>query len=81
MLVERLAQRSLVLELTDAARDHLARAGYDPVFGARPLKRLLQRELQDPLAMKLLSGEVHEGDRVVVDAQDGELVFRTAGEA
>ncbi|HSJ49895.1 MAG TPA: AAA family ATPase, partial [Actinomycetota bacterium] len=76
LLSERLAQRSLTLELTDAARDHLAAAGYDPAFGARPLKRLIQRELQDPLAMRLLSGEILDGDRVIVDAVDGALAFR-----
>jgi ATP-dependent Clp protease ATP-binding subunit ClpB len=76
MLSERLARRSLVLELTDAAREHLATAGYDPTFGARPLKRLIQRELQDPLAMRMLSGEVIDGDRVVVDAGDDGLSFR-----
>jgi ATP-dependent Clp protease ATP-binding subunit ClpB len=76
LLGERLAQRSLTLELTDSARDHLTTAGHDPTYGARPLRRLIQREVQDPLAMKLLSGEVREGDRVVVDAQDGSLVFR-----
>jgi ATP-dependent Clp protease ATP-binding subunit ClpB len=76
LLAERLAQRSLTLELTDAARDHLTEAGYDPVFGARPLRRLIQRELQDPLAMKLLSGEITDGDTVVVDAEDGALTLR-----
>jgi ATP-dependent Clp protease ATP-binding subunit ClpB len=76
LLAERLAQRSLTLELTDAARDHLTEAGYDPVFGARPLRRLIQRELQDPLAMKLLSGEIAGGDTVVVDAEDGALTLR-----
>jgi ATP-dependent Clp protease ATP-binding subunit ClpB len=76
LLAERLAQRSLTLELTDAARDHLTEAGYDPVFGARPLRRLIQRELQDPLAMKLLSGEITGGDTVVVDAEDGALTLR-----
>jgi ATP-dependent Clp protease ATP-binding subunit ClpB len=75
LLVQRLAQRSLTVELTDAARDHLAGAGYDPTFGARPLKRLIQRELQDPLAMKLLAGEVAEGDTVVVDAVEGGLTL------
>jgi ATP-dependent Clp protease ATP-binding subunit ClpB len=77
LLSERLAQRGLTLELTDAARDRLATAGYDPAFGARPLRRLIQREIQDPLAMRLLSGEVQEGDRIVVDAEDEALVFRT----
>jgi ATP-dependent Clp protease ATP-binding subunit ClpB len=76
LLSERLAGRSLAVELTEAARDHLATAGYDPTFGARPLKRLIQRELQDPLAMRLLSGEVREGDRVVVDVEGDGLSFR-----
>ena len=75
LLVQRLAQRSLSVELTDAAREHLAGAGYDPTFGARPLKRLIQRELQDPLAMKLLAGEVAEGDTVVMDAVEGGLTL------
>jgi ATP-dependent Clp protease ATP-binding subunit ClpB len=77
LLSERLAHRGLTLELTDAARDRLATAGHDPAFGARPLRRLIQREIQDPLAMRLLSGEVQEGDRIVVDAEDEALVFRT----
>ncbi|MGZ8635795.1 MAG: ATP-dependent chaperone ClpB [Actinomycetota bacterium] len=76
-LAERLADRSLSVELTDAAREHLANAGYDPTYGARPLKRLIQRELQDPLALRLLSGDLVEGDRVVVDADGDRLVFRT----
>src|SRR5918996_1712400 len=75
LLAQRLAQRSLSVELTDAAREHLVGAGYDPTFGARPLKRLIQRELQDPLAMKLLAGEVAEGDTVVVDAVEGGLTL------
>ena len=77
LLSQRLADRSLALELTDAARDLLATRGYEPAFGARPLKRLIQREVQDPLAMRLLSGEVREGDTVVVDAHGDALVFRT----
>ena len=75
LLADRLAGRKLALELTDAARDHLVDAGYDPAFGARPLKRLIQREVQDPLAMKLLSGEIEEGDRVLVDSVEGGLTF------
>jgi ATP-dependent Clp protease ATP-binding subunit ClpB len=76
LLAERLARRSLSLELTEAARDHLATAGYDATFGARPLKRLIQRELQDRLAMRLLSGEIVDGAHVLVDAEGGELVVR-----
>ena len=72
-LRRRLSQRKLALELTPGARTYLGNAGYDPNFGARPLKRLIQREIQDPLALMLLSGEVHEGDTVVVGAGDGGL--------
>ena len=67
--------RSIVLELTGAARQHLAEAGYDPVYGARPLKRVIQRQVQDPLALMLLRGEFAEGDTVRVDARDGRVVF------
>ncbi|HEX5949383.1 MAG TPA: ATP-dependent chaperone ClpB [Actinomycetota bacterium] len=75
-LRERLAERKLSLTLTDEGRAYLAEKGYDPAFGARPLKRLIQRELQDPLALKLLAGEIREGDEVVVDAPDGRIEFR-----
>ncbi len=64
------------MELTDEAATYLANAGYDPNFGARPLKRLIQREIQDPLAMLLLSGEVREGDTVVVEAAAAGLALR-----
>ena len=73
----RLAERNLGLELTDAALAHLAKVGYDPDFGARPLKRVLQREVADPIALGLLKGEYPDGDVVVVDAtSDGELVVQ-----
>jgi ATP-dependent Clp protease ATP-binding subunit ClpB len=68
-----LAERKLTLVLTAAARDFLAERGYDPVFGARPLKRAMQRYLQDPLALALLGGEFGEGDTVEVDAAGDEL--------
>jgi ATP-dependent Clp protease ATP-binding subunit ClpB len=74
-LQRRLADRKLELELTPAARDYLANRGFDPAFGARPLKRVIQREVQDALAVRLLSGEVDEGDRIRVDAGEGGLVF------
>src|SRR6516165_10382913 len=67
----RLADRRLTLEVTDAAKAWLAHRGYDPVFGARPLKRLIQREISDPLAMALLEGRYDDGDTVVVDAPLG----------
>jgi ATP-dependent Clp protease ATP-binding subunit ClpB len=76
LLAGRVAERKLSLELTNAARDQVARRGYHPAFGARPLRRLIQREIQDRLAMLLLSGEVVEGDRVLIDAQNDELAFR-----
>ncbi|MCL4292369.1 MAG: ATP-dependent chaperone ClpB [Acidimicrobiia bacterium] len=72
----RLAERDLGLEVTDAARAHIARVGYDPDFGARPLKRVLQREIADPLALAVLRGDYADGDVVRVDASgDGTLVF------
>jgi ATP-dependent Clp protease ATP-binding subunit ClpB len=75
-LRDRLGERGLGLELTEAARARVARLGYDPDFGARPLKRVLQKEVSDPIALALLRGEYHEGDVVVVDATgDGQLVF------
>lgn len=70
-----LAGRQVRLELSDAARQWLAEQGYDPAYGARPLKRVIQRQVQDPLALKLLQGELKEGDYVRVDARDGRLVF------
>jgi ATP-dependent Clp protease ATP-binding subunit ClpB len=77
-LRERLAGRRLELELTPAAREHLANKGFDPAYGARPLKRVIQREVQDALAMRLLAGEIHDGDRITLDARDGMLVFEAA---
>jgi ATP-dependent Clp protease ATP-binding subunit ClpB len=75
-LQQRLSDRKLQLELTDEAKTYLANAGYDPNFGARPLKRLIQHEIQDPLAMLLLSGEVREGDTIVVEAGTHGLTLR-----
>ena len=74
----RLAERKLSLELTDAAKEVLAEAGWDPTYGARPLKRALQRLVENPLAQRLLEGEFAEGDTIRVDAQNGELVFERA---
>jgi len=73
---ERLAERNLGLELTDAALDHLAKVGYDPDYGARPLKRVIQKEIADAIALGLLKGEYYDGDIVAVDAaSDGQLAF------
>ena len=74
-LRELLAERNIELEMNGAARQHLADAGYDPVYGARPLKRVIQREVQDPLALALLRGEFTAGDTVQVSAQNGQVVF------
>ncbi len=74
-LAKLLASRRLEIELTEQAKDLLAEEGYDPTFGARPLKRVIQRDVQDPLALHLLKGEFREGDRVRVDARDGHLTF------
>jgi ATP-dependent Clp protease ATP-binding subunit ClpB len=77
-LRERLADRGLLLELTDEAKELVAEAGWDPTYGARPLKRALQRLVENPLAMRLLEGDFAEGDSVRVDAQGDELVFEKA---
>ena len=74
-LRDRLADRGLDLELTDSAKELVAEAGWDPTYGARPLKRALQRLVENPLALRLLEGEFAEGDTVRVDAQNGELAF------
>lgn len=74
----RLADRGIELELTDDAKQVLADAGWDPTYGARPLKRALQRMVENPLALRLLEGEFADGDTVRVEARDGELVFERA---
>jgi ATP-dependent Clp protease ATP-binding subunit ClpB len=74
-LQRRLRGRDLKVELTDEARSYLADHGYDPGFGARPLKRLIQREIQDPIALKLLSGEIREGDGVTIGVLEQALTF------
>jgi ATP-dependent Clp protease ATP-binding subunit ClpB len=71
----RLAERGLGLELADAAKEAIAEAGWDPAYGARPLKRAIQRMLENPLARRLLDGDFGDGDTIRVDAQNGELVF------
>jgi ATP-dependent Clp protease ATP-binding subunit ClpB len=77
----RLADRGLELELTDEAKELVAEAGWDPTYGARPLKRALQRLVENPLALRLLEGEFAQGDTVRVDAHDGALTFESAGRA
>jgi ATP-dependent Clp protease ATP-binding subunit ClpB len=77
-LVGRLRERGIEVELSPAARELLGTLGYDPVYGARPLKRVIQKRLIDPLALALLQGEFAAGDTVVVDAADDELVLALA---
>lgn len=74
-LRKRLAERHITLELTEEAATHLAREGYDPVYGARPLKRAIQKELETPLGRRILSSEIRDGQRVVVDWQDGKFQY------
>ena len=74
-LKARLADRDMGFEITDAALDLLGEAGFDPVYGARPLKRAIQSRLENPLAQKILGGEYVPGDTVKVDVVDGELSF------
>jgi ATP-dependent Clp protease ATP-binding subunit ClpB len=80
-LRKRLAERGLSLDVTDAAEDALVEAGWDPTYGARPLKRAIQRLVENPLALRLLEGEFGEGDTVRVDTENGELVFAKAAAA
>jgi ATP-dependent Clp protease ATP-binding subunit ClpB len=76
VLQARLAERHIELTLSDAAREHLAKVGYDPAYGARPLKRAIQREVETPLARKLVSAEIRDGQKVFVDEKNGQTVFQ-----
>ena len=80
-LKNRLEEKHIAIELTDGARELLAREGFDPAYGARPLKRTIQQKVLDPLAMKMLDGEIAEGDTVTVGARRGEIVFETERKA
>jgi ATP-dependent Clp protease ATP-binding subunit ClpB len=79
-LVKRLEERKIHVKLSDAAKEQLVEEGYDPMYGARPLKRTIQRRILDPLALQVLEGRFGEGDTVAVDASGGELRFEK-GEA
>ena len=80
-LRERLAERHIALELTDEAKQLLADAGWDPAYGARPLKRAIQRLVENPLALRLLEGDFADSDTIRVTADGGELAFEKAGAA
>jgi ATP-dependent Clp protease ATP-binding subunit ClpB len=73
-----LTDRNLTLEVTDAAKKRLAEEGYDPAFGARPLKRAIQREIQNPLALAVLEGKFGDGDTIAADVEGDRIVFRKA---
>jgi ATP-dependent Clp protease ATP-binding subunit ClpB len=73
-----LDERKISIELSKDAREFLANKGYDPAYGARPLKRVIQKELQDPLAGKILAGEIKDGERIKVGVAKGELTFSTS---
>jgi ATP-dependent Clp protease ATP-binding subunit ClpB len=79
LLRKRLAERDISLDITDAAKSYLAQQGYDPAYGARPLKRLIQREIQDKVALALLKGDFRDGDTIRVDERNLELVFDRVG--
>jgi ATP-dependent Clp protease ATP-binding subunit ClpB len=78
-LTKRLAAQKITLQLTDAAKLHLGREGYDPIYGARPLKRAIQRGLLDPLSLEILGGQFREGDTVLIDEKKGKLTFEKEG--
>jgi len=80
-LRDRLAERRISIELTDAAKETLAEAGWDPAYGARPLKRAIQRLVENPLALRLLEGDFADGDTILIDAHDGAIVFEKAAPA
>lgn len=75
LLGQRLSERKVQFALSDAGREYLALEGFDPIYGARPLKRVIQRKVQDPLALKILDGDVPENSLVLVDAKDGQVTF------
>jgi ATP-dependent Clp protease ATP-binding subunit ClpB len=75
---KRLADKKIEIELTDQAKQLMAEEGFDPVYGARPLKRVIQRDVLNPLASRILSGEIREGSHVLVDRSDSGLVFRAS---
>jgi ATP-dependent Clp protease ATP-binding subunit ClpB len=77
-LTKRLAEQNIELVLTDSARDLMASQGYDPVYGARPLKRVIQRQIENPLAMEILEGHITDGARITAEAQGERIVFRQA---
>jgi ATP-dependent Clp protease ATP-binding subunit ClpC len=78
-LVERLREQQISLTLTQAAKEYLVQEGYNPVFGARPLRRTIQRLLETPISRELLKGHFRPGDQIEVDVENGQLVFHRGG--
>ena len=78
-LNKRLVDRKMLLQSTEAARDFLARTGYDPVYGARPLKRLIQKDIENPLSLEILKGEFADGDTIEIDSDGEGLTFKKTG--
>jgi ATP-dependent Clp protease ATP-binding subunit ClpB len=76
----RLLQKEIKIEVTERAKDYLAKIGFDPNLGARPLKRVIQKTVLDPLALKIVSGQLKEGDKILVDFEGGKIVFKTKAE-
>ena len=76
-LQPRLAERNITLHLSDAAKNLLAAEGYNPQFGARPLKRVIQKEVENRIARAILKGDIHDGDTVEIGVEDGRLVMET----
>ena len=74
-LRQQLAEKRIILEITDAAKELVADAGYDPDFGARPLRRAIQKMIENPLAELILQGKYNDGDTIHIDTKDGELTF------
>jgi ATP-dependent Clp protease ATP-binding subunit ClpA len=74
---KRLLEKDIKIEITQKAREYLAEKGFDPNLGARPLKRVIQKEVLDPLALKIVSGEVEEGDKVKIDFEEGKIILIT----
>jgi ATP-dependent Clp protease ATP-binding subunit ClpB len=75
LVQKRMAERKIEIELTDSAKEFLVREGYDATYGARPLKRTIQREILDPLALQVLEGKFVEGEMVVVDVEKNQIAF------
>ncbi len=80
-LEKRLQDKELKLQISDSAKEYLANKGYDPAFGARPLRRVIEREVETPLATKLIAGEIEEGDTVMIDVKDGKIDIRKADQS